>query len=258
MTDVYRPRSAGEIVDAAVQLFRRDARTFLAIGAIVEIPMLLLRTALMSVFGVTPDGAPDNLLAATSLTLLEGLLLLLVTAALAVAADRAYMGAHPGVRASFAEAGSKFGAFFVATFLSTLLFGLGVLLLVVGAFYFFARYTLSPTVALLEAREGTNAMSRASKLSEGRKLHVLASVGAAWLIFFAVVFGMGALSAIVPTASAFMILGPLVNVFVLPLIPIALVITYYDLRIRAEGYDIELLERQATSSAGPETRAATG
>lgn len=257
MPDTYRPRSASEIIDAAVQLFRRDARTFLAIGAVVQVPMLLLRTALMSVYGATPDGAPDNLLAATSITLLEGLLLVLVTATLTVAADRAYMGAHPGVRASFAGAASKFGAFFVATFLSTLLAVLGVLLLIVGAFYFFAKYTLSPTIVLLEARNGTNAMSRASKLSEGRRLHVIASVGAAWLIFFAVVIGAGALSAIVPTASAFIILGPLVNVFVLPLIPIVLVITYYDLRIRAEGYDIELLERQATS-AEPRARAATG
>lgn len=86
---------------------------------------------------------------------------------------------------------------------------------------------------------------------------MIASVGAAWLIFFAVVIGAGALSAIVPTASAFILLGPLVNVFVLPLIPIVLVITYYDLRIRAEGYDIELLERQATS-AEPRARAAAG
>lgn len=248
MTDTYRPRSASEIIDAAVQLFRRDARTFLAIGAIVQIPLLLLRTTLLSVFGASPGGAPDNMLASSSLTLLEGLLLLFVTAALTVAADRAYMGAHLGVRASFAEAGSKFGAFFVASFLSTLLAVLGVLLLIVGAFYFFAKYGLSPTVALLEARDGTNAMSRASKLTEGRKLHVLASVGTALLIYFAVIFGAGALSAIIPTASAFMILGPLVEVFALPLIPIVSVVTYYDLRIRAEGYDIDLLERQASSA----------
>lgn len=255
MPDSYRPRSASEIIDAAVQLFRRHARTFLAIGAIVQVPMLLLRTTIMSVFGATPDGAPDNMLAATSLMLLDGLLFVLVTAALSVAADRAYMGSHPGVRASFAEAASRFGAFFVASFLSTLLFVLGVLLLIVGAFYFFAKYTLSPTVSLLETRDGTNAMRRASKLSEGRRLHVLASVGAAWLIFLAIVLGAGALSAIVPTASAFMIIGPVVNVFAFPLVPIVLVITYYDLRIRAEGYDIDLLERQATS-AEPRAHAA--
>lgn len=255
MPDTYRQRSATEIIDAAVQLFRRHARTFLAIGAIVQVPMLLLRTTIMSVFGATPDGAPDNMLAATSLMLLDGLLFVLVTAALTIAADRAYMGARPGVRASFAGAASRFGAFFVASFLSSLLVVLGVLLLIVGAFYFFARYTLSPTVSLLETRDGTSAMSRASKLSEGRKLHVLASVGAAWLIFLAIVLGAGALSAIVPTASAFMIIGPVVNVFAFPLVPIVLVITYYDLRIRAEGYDIDLLERQATS-AEPRAHAA--
>lgn len=245
MTDTYRPRSATEIVDASVQLFRRHARTFLAIGAIVQVPMLLLRTTVVSVFGVAPDGTPDNMIVGASLTLLEGLLLLLATAALTVAADHAYMGAHPGVRASFAAAGPKFGAFFVATFLSTLLAGLGILLLIVGAFYFFAKYTLAPTVALLEARDGTNAMSRASKLSEGRRLHVLASVGAAWLIYLAIFFGAGALSAVIPTASALMILSAVVTVFALPLVAAVLVITYYDLRIRAEGYDIDLLERQA-------------
>jgi hypothetical protein len=257
MTDTYRPRGATEIIDAAVQLFRRDARTFLAIGAIVQVPMLLLRTSLMSLYGVTPDGAPANMLASTSLTLLEILLLFFVTAALTVAADRAYMGAHAGVRASFAEAGSKFGAFFVASFLSTLLAGLGLLLLIVGAFYFLAKYTLSPTVALLEARNGTNAMSRASKLSGGYRLHVLASVLASWLIYIALLVGAGALSALFPTASAFMILSPLVTVFAYPLLPIVLVITYYDLRIRAEGYDIDLLERQAISGES-RAGAATG
>lgn len=247
MSDSYRPRSASEIIDAAVQLYRGHPRTFLAMGALVQVPMLLLRTTLMIVFGVTPAGAPANVLASTSLTLLEVLLFFFVTAALTVAADRAYMGAHPGVRASFGEAGSKFGAFFVASLLSAILMGLGLLLLIVGAFYFLAKYTLAPTITLLEARSGTNAMSRASKLSEGNRLHVLAAVLASWLIYIALLIGAGALSAMFPTSSALMILSPLVVVFAYPLLPIVLVITYYDLRIRAEGYDIDLLERQAIS-----------
>lgn len=248
MAETYRPRRATEIVDAAVQLFRRHPGTFLAIGAVVQVPMLLLRAAAMTVYGIAADGTPNNVFASAGLSIADGILWLLATAALISAADRAYMGASPDVRSSFAVARSRFGPFFVAMFLSSVLFFAGILLLLVGALYFLAKYGLAAAIAVLEPRSGTSAMTRASSLSEGRKRHILAALGTSWLIFFALVVGATAVSALIPHTSTFLILVPLVNILAYPIVAIVLVITYYDLRIRAEGYDIELLEREAGST----------
>lgn len=244
MTDMYRPRRATEIVDAAVQLYKRHLRTLVTISAVVHVPLLLLRTIAVSAYGSTADGSPANWGVSWALSMLDGLGFLLVSAALTVAADEAYMGSAPTIRASFSRGGSRFGAFFVATFLSSIAFLFGIVLLIFGAFYFLAKYGLSPTIAVLESRNGVDAMGRASKLSEERKRHVLAAIGAVWLIFFAVMIAAAAVSALVPITSAYLLFGTMVSLFVYPLVPVALVITYYDLRIRAEGYDIELLERQ--------------
>lgn len=248
MTDMYRPRKATEIIDASVQLFRRHALTFFGIGAAVQVPLLLLHTILLRAFGATPDGTPNSLAVQGVLSVVDGLAFVLGTAALTAAASRGYMGESPRARQSLAEGVSKFGPFFVASLLSGLAMVFGVVLLVVGAFYFFAKFTLAATAALVEGRSGTDALGRASKLSEGKKLHVLTAVGAAWLMFLAIVIGAGALSTIVPSVIALVILSTIANVFAFPLVPIVTVITYYDLRIRAEGYDIELLERHAGAS----------
>ena len=39
-------------------------------------------------------------------------------------------------------------------------------------------------------------------------------------------------------------LGALAAVFVYPLLPVTMTVLYYDARIRREGYDIDLLERE--------------
>lgn len=251
MTDLYRPRRASEIIDAAVQLYRRNARTMIAIGALVQVPALVLRTITLGVFGVTPEGMPNSFVAAGTVTIVEGLLLLFSSAALTLAASRAYHGERVDVRESYADAVPRLGSYLVASILTGILFVLGIVLLIVGALYFLAKYGLSSTIAVLEARSGPSAMSRASRLSDGRRLHVLTAVAAAWLIYLAVLVGAGLLASLVPTASANMILAAIVTIFAFPLVPLALVVTYYDLRIRAEGYDIEVLEGRAANSAPP-------
>lgn len=245
MTDMYRPRRASEIIDAAVQLYRHNARSMIAIGALVQIPALILRTITLAVFGTTPDGMPNNVLASATLSLVEGVFLLFASAALTVAASRAYHGEHLAVRESYATAATRLGSYVVAAVLAGILFVVGIVLLIIPGLYFLAKYGLSSTIAVLEARSGTSAMARAAKLSDDRKRHVLAAIAAAWLIYIAVLIGAGLLSTIIPTVSAYTVLGAIVTIFAFPLVPLALVVTYYDLRIRAEGYDIELLEGRA-------------
>ena len=123
----------------------------------------------------------------------------------------------------------------VVTFLSML--GAGAWLV--------ARYVTLPAVAANEQLGVTATMRRARELSRGslRRLTVLLLLVGA--IFMVVVFGGTMLLAMVlgsPTAAS--VLATIVNIPVYAFGAVLVAVLYYDLRIRHEGLDIELLARE--------------
>lgn len=134
---------------------------------------------------------------------------------------------------------------FLANLISTLIVFAGLALLVVPGLVLLAWYLLVVPVVVLEKRRAWTSLERSRSLSKGFYLRNFA-------IFFLMFVVVLALNGLVDATTYFLIpdqhyellfhLGMgLVEVLATPLVTICLVLVYYDMRVRKEAFDLEVL-----------------
>lgn len=239
------PRTTGEILDGAITLLRRQFGVLFGIAVVCE----GLPTALSIYIDLT--GGSE---AHPGLALLGGLLnivgTLLVSGATVSAVSEAYLGRQPGVGDSVRYGLDKLGIIFSATFMSGFLALLATIAFVIPGVIVFCGYSVVPQVAALEPLDsGTDALRRSWMLTKGFK----AKAFLLWIVAFVVIgvlaFGGGIVGGLAMTvSSAFApITTVLIGVLLLLYYPLAacvFTLFYYDLRVRKEGFDLELLADQ--------------
>ena len=170
-----------------------------------------------------------------------------------------------GVIAAVAMAAGKGGAGVLAGGFALLL----ILGLAVYAFWMLTRLCLAFPIAVIEQAPVTIALKRASTLSRGTRwrilvLFLLGSV-LGWVASLMVMVPLFVVVALVPgfnspahsqTIGVVALVGTygawfVVQALTLPVYAIALVLFYYDQRVRQEGFDIEILMRQAGMDVEP-------
>lgn len=167
------------------------------------------------------------------------------TVVMGVASD-IYLGEEADVRRSAGEVLRRFGSIFGAAFMQGVMLVLGLLLLVVPAFIFYAWTFAMPVIVMVEGAGASESYGRSRTLAKGYVGHILATMLMAWVIF-----GVVFLGAIVALGAGVGLLGvderfvnPLVGAVLCVIYPFVSVVTtvlYYDLRIRQEGFDVEFL-----------------
>lgn len=263
MSDLrLRARSVTEIVDAAFQLYRRDALEYILVTAVTYSPLLILQ---LMIFGVL-DGGNSALQLSTFGPIWFVLLILgfigyaLMIAAVSKFSSEVYLGRSPDLQAIIRLALSKVPPLIGAALLFGLLVSLGVflfaitialwgpvtgslgfMLAVVWALWVVARYFAVFQVIILEDRGVIDAYARAGALSRGQKGHVVLTLFLVILIVTVVAIAVMTVAALLPGQMAAGVVQMIYTVVAYPLIGIAQMILYYDLRIRAEGYDIEVM-----------------
>lgn len=236
MTNIpLRARSASEIVDAAFQIYRQEPLTFILITALAYTPWLLLRLFVAGAVGAVSGiglavGAFGSWIGAA-----------LMSTALVAMASKLYLGQDPDLGVTVREVLPRVHRVMIAALLKYALLAIGFLFFFVGALYVLARYFAVTPAIVLERTGPLEAFGRSSSLSTGKKRHILNTLLLAGLIYIVIAiaasipFGFFHSQVVNTVASA------TVTVVVYPLVGIAEMLIYYDARIRAEGYDIELM-----------------
>jgi hypothetical protein len=115
---------------------------------------------------------------------------------------------------------------------------LGLFITVIGipfAVYFLIRWSFVEQVAMLEGRRAREALSRSSDLVKGNWWRVAGTL----LVFFGISWLLSLVSNFVP------VLGPIIGgVVSIPINAAARTLLYYDLRVRKEGYNFEMLAHE--------------
>jgi hypothetical protein len=249
-----RPRSATELVDAAFQLLRAHYAPFVMCSALGYLPWLVVQLVVFSdparIAAVSPQ---------LSVALGLGIWLdfALMAAVIMVCASQAYLGEPLDVTAAVRQATPRLPLVLVGAVLRYASMLLGAFAFLVGALYFAARFfAVTPVIVLERAGIGA-AFSRSTALSDGRKWHVLGTLGLATLIFWILVFGVQLAAAVAGGGTIVQALvGAVLTILVYPVVAIAEALLYYDTRIKHEGLDIELMAGAldgvpATESTGP-------
>lgn len=248
----YRPRSASEIVDAAFQLFRQHFKTFVVVTAVAYLPMLVINNVLAYRFNFEESIATGELSAVMLISPLLGLVWFgLVGALLALAASEAYLQRVPNPAAVFRAAVSRAATIIACVLVVTAAIGVGMILLVVPSIYLYAKYGMAPIVAMLEGTGVRESLTRSAVLSQGRKWHILKTMMLVLVIFFGMVFALGFVALALANPLFIAAVGFLVTILTYPLIALVQTILYYDMRIRAEGYDVQLMSERLGLALDP-------
>jgi hypothetical protein len=243
-----RPLSTGEILDGALTLLRRHFGLLFGIAVACEgVP-----TVVDLYFELATGGRVDPT-AGLIVRILNAVGTLLVTGATVRAISEAYLGGSPRLGDALRYAVEKFGRVFGATFLSGLVTLLATLALVVPGIVVFCGYSVAGQVAALEPlNSSTDALRRSWALTKGFKGKALVLWLVSFALFLVVVIGAGALGAGAGAIAggvdtAVTILVSLVGLLIYPLITSVFTLFYYDLRVRKEGFDLEVLSGQLGS-----------
>ena len=275
-----RPLGVGEILDVGINICLRHAGTLLRLTLGIAVPVGILST-LINVSAVADDEQDDGQIGTggidatgqTSLpddswTELAGLgastLVTLLAAVFATTAcfralSEAYLGRSPDWRQSYRFAAPRFLPVLWVTMLTVIGAMLGLVLLVVGAIAFYVFWSVAVPVVLAEDVRGTRALRRSWSLVRGRWwpafgvlvigsiLGGIVSVGLLAVTDLVVPGESDSVGRIVADGLA-QVLG---SAIATPLTAAFTVVLYFDLRVRKEGFDLELLADRLAGRAVP-------
>ena len=262
MSDLrLRARSVTEIVDAAFQLYRRDALEYVLVAAIAYAPLVVAQLLLMRGMLLTNSQMLNASAGATIVLGIVGLFAYaLMSAALSRFSSDVYLDRPTGlgsvVRAVLRLFPRLIGAtvlyllvlmvgflpIFVGVGISSIpLIFIGMLLSIVWVFYVLARCFAVYQTIVLEDRGIVAAFSRSSMLSQNRKGHILLTMLLVIVIFFLLALAVNIVGSLFGSIAGILVMQAMYTVVCYPLIGITQMVLYYDTRIRAEGFDIEVM-----------------
>ncbi len=272
-----KPLTVLEILDAAFRLYRQNFGTFLGIMAVAYVPFFVVIMATSSIvvgggqelITVREPGAPPEInpaaLGALVVLALGGLLLAFIalpvaTGALTRAVGDRYLDQPTSIGRSYGRIMGIIFGYLGAIILSSLVQVLGIMCCIVPGMFFFTWFILTAPVCVLEGVGGTKAMGRSYELSRGHRWRILGLGCLAFLVTQMLggstnAFGHFVLPLLVENLMIrFLIQQAIDNVLSLLLAPywgVAWVLLYYDLRIRKEAFDLEVLAKSMGGHAAP-------
>jgi hypothetical protein len=178
----------------------------------------------------------------------------LAGAAIIVAASQAYLEGHVDIGAAFRQVFGRVGAVLYSSLYKGLAIGVGVILLLVGAIYYYATYFAVPTTVVIEGLTGANGVKRSRELASGNRWRVLGPTALVFCIYLLIIGAITLLGRMVFGANATTLQGILsiiMRILIYPIVPITELLVYYDLRIRVEGYDVEVMASKLDASVAP-------
>jgi Membrane domain of glycerophosphoryl diester phosphodiesterase len=252
-----RQMGIGEIIDGAVKLYRRDFLALIGIVAFVLVPVTFAQfwvtQMMLGPVGTVPsDEAAIQFLAVTLIFFAVQFLIIqpFLVAAVARAASDAYLGEPVGIGRTYRYALSRLPAILWITVLTSLLTIIGFILLIIPGIIAFVRLALAPPVLVVEDVRGTQAVRRSWRLTSGNFWRLLGL-----LVLSTLIATVGVLIITIPTELLALLVGPagwpisalgstLATVLITPFSMLIIVLFYFDMRIRKEGFDIEMMAQE--------------
>jgi hypothetical protein len=270
-----RPLSTGEILDVSIKICVAQWRTLLKAVLIVVVPVQIISTILTADYTLssssldfganasqTPQQTLDELNQYIGGLAISGLLQLcavgLATAACFRAIAQSYLGESADWRESLRFATRHIPSLLLITLLYVLGVGLGTVLFIGPGIWLYVAWAFALPVLLVEGARGRVALGRSFALVKGRW----------WKTFGTLVVGFILAAIISSLMQAIFLVGMVVgddnDTVVLVLSAIAgivglsistpfqaalLTVLYFDLRVRREGFDLELLAQEIGAKA---------
>lgn len=269
-----RPLSTGEILDASFKLYTANWRDLFRISAVVLIPLGILSAAMLGQLdmgslmdlALETDPDPDVVLGVMGRFLARTLIVaaisflgtLLVTGASVRIFAAAYEGRATTWGQSLTEGLRRLAALFGTALMNGIAVGVGLILCLAPGVWLWASWYVAVPALMIEDTGPVGALGRSFGLVRQRFWPALGVAALAFLIVYVIEQVVGAalglalgIQAVVnenPEAlfggtvfAASSALSTLISIFVIPFTAAVATVLYFDLRVRHEGYDLEML-----------------
>jgi len=234
MTSIaLRPRSGPELLDAAFQFWRENFKLLCTVVAAAFVPIIVLE--------MLASAEPDSGIFALLARLGGGVFEAMASAAVIAVVSERYMGREVTAGEALQKVWSRIGTIFATSFIYGLIVFVGLVLLIVPGFYFACKYFAMMPAVVIEGLDSSSSQKRSSTLTQGSKWRVLGLIVVAWIIYFVL---LAIAAGIVQTTMRGMTGIVATRLLVVPIYPflgILVTLLYYDLRIRNEGLDLDLM-----------------
>lgn len=277
-----RPLGVGEVLDASFKVVRSSFGTLALCVLVVAVPLNILSTLISAStndrafeFGTTAAANSSNTGSVLAGVLLNGALSVVVLTLAAAACFRAvsgtYLGQRPTWQESLSFAAKRLGPLIVLSILYTLAVLVGFVALILPGIWLSVALALSYPAMLSEGLGPMESLGRSRKLVSGRWWATFGALLVMYILI-AVIGGIvglvvgGTLGASTDNEVVSAVVLTLVNIvsslITLPLVAAVLTIIYFDLRVRKEGFDLQLLaqgvgEDSSRYGTSPESVAAS-
>lgn len=235
MSDLLlRPRSITELVDTAFRLYRAHWGTLVTISLMIASPVLLY-------VALTPENGWPALVRTALILVVSGL----IGGACAMTVGDAMQDRGVDVADLLRRLRPLFGPLLGATIGALLLMLIGFMIFVIPGLFVFAWTVTIPAIVVFEAgRGGTDPISRGRDLARGNVLRIwgtmLLTTAIVYVLLIAASYAVWYLVAVLGSAPhAGLILTQAVGFVLAPVTGLTGSLLYFDLRVRAEGLDLE-------------------
>jgi hypothetical protein len=255
-----RPLSIGEILDAGIKVFVRHWKVLTLCVVALVLPLSIIQVLLQA--SIDPDAFKTGDTTTTSAdvgpalvgyvisVLISGLATLVTFTACFKAVADAWLGAEPEVGRSLRFGARRLGKVLLAWIVWVLALVLAFIALIVPWVYFSVAWCLTLPVLLFEGVGVFKAMGRSRSLVKGRWWptlglllvgYLLVSIIAGVIQGVLVGVAVGSNAGTVPAAIASVIGATIAAAITRPYLAAVLTILYFDMRVRKEGFDLQLL-----------------
>ena len=262
----FRPLSVSDLIDETFRIFRRHFILFAKIGAVLMIPVGLIEIIQQVAVQQHADDLAFNLLTSGVVALVRAIVYMAVLAAIIYTMSEIRMGRQPTVGDAYNEGMERF----LPMIWTAVLYGLLTALIgitIIGlpaAVYLGVCWVFGMHVAVIEGKRGMPALSRSKALVKGHwwrvlGIYILISiiVGIISVIFSVPTMVLSAMVALGRDSETFratvaaisVVFSTAGTIITGPIIYIASVLLYYDLRARKEGLDLEMVAHQTEAVA---------
>jgi hypothetical protein len=245
-----RPLSAGEILDVSFQLYRRHFAPLATVAFVCSgVPVLL------SLFIQAAGGMLANLTLSLLYYVIFTVLSAIATAATVFIVSESYLGRPLAAGAALSRATPLLWRLIVCSILLALLVGIGLLFFLVPGVILASGLVLAfPALVLEPDATPTGALARSWALTRGSRLRMFGLLLTLLVLIYIPIVAVTSIAALALPGEQFagpgisgtagllaVALAGVVQLLIYPLFYCVLTVAYYDLRVRKEGFDLEVL-----------------
>jgi len=261
-TPQLRPLSVGEVLDAGFRLLRQRFGTLVLATLFVAAPICIVSTLVeastnpvafdFSTSEVT-DGSSEAATGTAIARLLDQILSVLAIGVCFKAISAAYLGERSSAGESVRFFLPRTPALIVAWLLAVIAVVVGLIGLLIGALFLLVRLSMTFPAVVVEKQGPFAALGRSWSLTKGHWWRTFAVLLVVWLLTIVIggaaagIMGVGLAatetSNEVLAATIYTLVVIAISVLTYPLIATVVTVQYYDLRVRNEGFDLQLLAR---------------